>query len=287
MLSPPTSRVAAVLRLLAAHPRRGCTLTEIATQLGLNKVTCRSIVLTLADEGVLVRQPDRTFHLGPALVAFGRAAEDAFPAAHATKEHVAALAAELGCECSATVADGASITIVEWASPPGERRPGLLGHRVPCVPPFGAVQIAWRGRDEIDAWLARTPATSAYTREHFAQMLRDIRARGCSVERDSAAGTRLRSVLAAVGGEPLSAATRRMVDELIVELGHVELLAGELRPGGTYQITRIGVPVFDDSGAAAMSLAALVQSELVYDEVIAVAERLRASSAAITASARR
>jgi DNA-binding IclR family transcriptional regulator len=283
MPSPPTERVVGVLRLLAARPQEGRTLTEIAGQLGMNKVTCRSVLLALVDEGWLVRRSDRTFHLGPGLVALGRAAEDVFPAAHVAREHVTALAGILGCECSVTVADGESITIIEWASPPGERRPGLRGHRVPYMPPFGALQAAYRTRAETQAWLDRTPGGSAERRVHFAQMLDDIRARGCSIERESPAGSRLREVLVAVGGEPLSLSVRRLVDELIAELGDVEFLAAELRPGQRHHITRIAVPVFDRDGLARMSLAALVQRELEYDEVFAVVDRLRESSAAMSA----
>src|SRR5690606_18996047 len=76
--SPPTERVVAVIDLLAAHPDRRFTLTEIITQLAITKATCFSLLRTRTRAGYLVRHPDKTYGLGPALVAVGRAAQKSF-----------------------------------------------------------------------------------------------------------------------------------------------------------------------------------------------------------------
>ncbi|MFZ0833049.1 MAG: helix-turn-helix domain-containing protein, partial [Mycobacterium sp.] len=45
--SPPTERVIAVMRLLAAEPQRGYTLAEIGRALGISRATGHAILSTL------------------------------------------------------------------------------------------------------------------------------------------------------------------------------------------------------------------------------------------------
>ena len=64
--SPQTDRVVAVIELLSSGDE-GATMTEIARHLSINPATCVHVMAALTSAGVVVREPDRRYHLGPAL----------------------------------------------------------------------------------------------------------------------------------------------------------------------------------------------------------------------------
>ena len=72
--SPQTDRVVAVIELLAAS-ETGATMTEIARALDVNQASCVHMLAALEESGLVVREPDRLYHVGPALVHPGRVAE--------------------------------------------------------------------------------------------------------------------------------------------------------------------------------------------------------------------
>jgi DNA-binding IclR family transcriptional regulator len=78
--SPQTDRIVAVINFLAVDSAGGATLSEIARRLRVSKATCYPMLAALTDTGFLSRHPTRkTFHLGPALIAAGRAAAERNP----------------------------------------------------------------------------------------------------------------------------------------------------------------------------------------------------------------
>jgi DNA-binding IclR family transcriptional regulator len=80
--APAIERCVAVLNHLAERPRESFTLSQIARELDLNKATAHSLLTTLVDAGYLVRhQRDKSYGLGPALIALGNASLTAYPAA--------------------------------------------------------------------------------------------------------------------------------------------------------------------------------------------------------------
>ncbi|MEI2652590.1 MAG: helix-turn-helix domain-containing protein [Microthrixaceae bacterium] len=76
--SPQTDRVVAVIELLSSGDE-GATMTEIARHLSINPATCVHVMAALTSAGVVVREPDRRYHLGPALALPGRLAERRYP----------------------------------------------------------------------------------------------------------------------------------------------------------------------------------------------------------------
>src|ERR1700754_2565215 len=75
--SPPTKRVVAVLDFLAGHPHDRFGVSELARRLGLSKPTCLGIVTALTESDYLVRDSqDKTYRLGPALIALGHSAQE-------------------------------------------------------------------------------------------------------------------------------------------------------------------------------------------------------------------
>jgi hypothetical protein len=155
--SPPTDRVVGVLELLASRPAQAFSLSDIARALGMNKATCHAVTTSLAGADYLIRNPaDKTFTLGPALVAAGRAAEQAYPAVHLAHAEVVALAEELGVQATAAIRSEGHLVIVAQAGVGAEAAAVRTGRRIPLAPPFGGVFVAWADRAVVDDWAMRT-----------------------------------------------------------------------------------------------------------------------------------
>ncbi|MFI6584443.1 IclR family transcriptional regulator [Embleya sp. NPDC050493] len=281
--SPPTDRVIAVLDLLSAHPDREFTLTEIIRYSGISKATCHAVVRRLADAHYLLHTPTG-YSLGPALIAVGHSAERSFPAARAAQHHLVSLAEEFGVPCTAAVHDSKTITVVDAAGP---RPPGDAfgsGLRIPLVPPYGAVQIAWSGEDEIRAWLDRAPRADEEFRNRLIGELETIRRRGYDVHRESTASMRLREALYGLMREDLSASQQEAVTLLYTELSHIDSLPERLDDRTRYSVNTISAPAFDADGRTSVVLSLLMAKPLRGAEIARAGKRLLAAAADITRS---
>src|SRR5438045_1900304 len=69
MGSPPIERGILILDFLTTHPGRGFTAAELSRRLGISRSTAHSILITMADRALVLRNPDtHEYRLGPALV---------------------------------------------------------------------------------------------------------------------------------------------------------------------------------------------------------------------------
>ena len=281
--SPPTDRVIAVLGLLAASPGREFTLADVIRETGISKATCHAVVRRLVDAHYLLHTP-AGYTLGPALIAIGHSAERSFPAVRAAHRHLAPLAEEFGVPCTAAVHDTEAITIVDAAGPRPTSDTSRIGRHIPLVPPFGAVQIAWSGEDEIRAWLERSPRTDAGFRRELVGVLRTIRRRGYDVHRESTASIRLREALAALESEDLSGPQRSAVGLLYSELSRVDFLPERLDEAHRYNVNVISAPSFDAHGRTSVVVSLLMAKPLRGSEIARTGERLMTVAADITRS---
>jgi DNA-binding IclR family transcriptional regulator len=292
--SPPTGRALAVIDLLAADPEREHSLAQIVAALGVSKATCHAIVTTMVERGYLVRSPrSKGYTLGPAVIAAGSAAERANPAVHAARVAVPALARELGVECVASVLDPEFIVVVEWAPPPaapsaadGRRgRPRAAwshaGQRIPLVPPFGAVQMAWAEEASVDRWIARAPAAAT---GDLRRGLATIRARGFDVQRENVGLDRFRAALGELDLDQLSERSRAAVGQVIAELGPADEVPERLDPRARYDVNALAAPVFDADGRPVLTLSVHPSGEQSGAQVTAMGRRLRAAADELTAA---
>ncbi len=276
----------AVLDLLAAHPEREYTLTEIVAALGLSKATCHAVVITMVEHGYLARSPlTKTYALGAAVIVAGRAAEVANGALRLARGVVAQLSAELDVDAVASVIDRDMITVVEWA--PGSTVPGRdswshVGQRIPLVPPFGAVQMAWSSPERIADWQARGVATSPS--ERVAATLAAIRSRGFDVQTENVGLDRFRATLDSIDLDRLSASSRAAVGQLMAELGEIELLPAALDRRRSYNVNALSAPVFDAGGVPALTLSVHPAAAMRGGAVMAMGVRLRAIADDLTAA---
>lgn len=183
--SPGVRRVAAILNFIADHPGQAFALTDLVRALKLSRATCHALLTGLVDVGYLYRTSDKTYVLGPALIAIGRTAADHFSPLQVAQPEMRSLADEFDVVCGAYFLEGdvvhlrdraASVSHVGYPIPLGTR---MTLRTVQAVPFFASAS------KEAEAWLARTDpkpsaedtelmfAAMAFTREHgFAALVR-------------------------------------------------------------------------------------------------------------------
>lgn len=247
--SPPTRRVVGVLNLLADHPRRRLTLTEIADLLDLSAPTCLRILNELVDAAFATRDDDKTYGLGPALLRIGWSAETGLAALDLVRPHVRALHDDLGLTCILAAVNDASIILLEWigAHPPGDNR-DMVGERFPWRPPIGLVNTIWSDDETVAAWLARPPLVPIPDdRTALDALIADARRGGYVIERLGDAPATANIVLAGLAGSHLPDAVIRTIMDQLPAADWSEYLTD---PAGaaTLDIANITAPVYDRRG---------------------------------------
>jgi DNA-binding IclR family transcriptional regulator len=256
--TPAAERTVEVLNLLAANPGRPLGLSEIARRLGMSKGSAHALLTTLEAAGYLVRHPaDKTYVLGPGVVALGRAAAAAeLTALDYARPAMERLSDELGLQCLASAAIGGEIVILAKAGAAVPLGVSVeVGQRLPLVPPLGTVFVAWSTPAEIDAWLRRLGADTAEEElEQYRAAVATVRRRGYSVALEADARARLGRALAALGPDIRTEALRREVLDLVAELGHEEYILGELSGAARYHVNHLAAPVQDADGHVVLAL---------------------------------
>lgn len=281
--SPPTDRVIAIIGLLTAHPDEQFSLTDLVRRLGLSKATCYAVVQRLVESRYLVRTP-AGYTLGPELVVVGRAAERSLPGARLAHPLVAPLAEEHDAECTIGVRDGSSILVVDWGAPRNHPATSRLGERIPFVPPFGAIQVAWADEDETADWFALAPRLTPQVRRDMERALASIRARGFDVHRESEASIRVRDSLSGLDVADLSGPQREALELLFSELSEVDYLPERLEPRHRYNVNTISAAAFDGDRRPAVVLSLLFSRPMTGDDILRAGGRLVAATDEITAA---
>jgi DNA-binding IclR family transcriptional regulator len=99
---------------------------------------------------------NKTFGLGPALIAAGAVAAVHQPALDAGRRELDALSAELGLEVLLTAATEDDIIVVGRSALSTDfGRVLRVGQRVPLRPPLGTIFLAWSSEVDVERWLDR------------------------------------------------------------------------------------------------------------------------------------
>ncbi|MCL9760204.1 helix-turn-helix domain-containing protein [Frankia sp. AiPa1] len=311
--SPQTERLLNLIDLLASRPSDGLALAEIARAVGVSKATVHPMVVALTRRGWLLRHPElRTYRLGPALVAAGRAAAQGNTALDLARPVARDLAADTGVPCVALVAGGIpgeddDLLVGEIGLPSaGAARPASvtfgmhtlrLGDRIRPRPPLGAVSVAWADEAAAQAWLARLgPDRPADALARLTPGLAGIRSRGWAVEIEDHLYERLSSLLSELDEDQVSdAAHTAALRRLMADVGRAFNLAGTLPatvdPAAEYRPTSINAPVFDAGGSVVVVLCLIFGLErrrngpLPGSTVLELGERVRAAADSVTVAA--
>jgi len=276
--SPPTERVIAVINLLTAHPQRRFTLTDITRQLDITKATCHVLLRSLTGAGYLVRHPDKTYTLGPALVAAGRVAQQSFSALGAARSEMELLADRYDAVVSAAASVGDELVVVERVGSTDAADRLEVGHRIPFMPPFGLPFVAWGGEGALEEWIGRSgrPAGPGEL-DRWAEVCVGLRSLGYGVEDMAESSGRVRRLVGELADEQLTPSVKQLLNRLIDEIGPSHYLPSDLRGAAKLPVSVIFAPVLGPTGQAEMSIALNMFREMTPRQVKHAGEEIAAT----------
>jgi DNA-binding IclR family transcriptional regulator len=264
--------VVALVEILAARPNEALTLADVTRRLGVNKSTCYSMLQALTEVGWLLRDPfGKTYRLGPALVAVGRAASSGFPALDFVRPAMIELSRGLGSHCVALAVAPDHVTVVDQVR--DVRAVGApIGHGyIPLRPPFGAAVAAWSPPAVAERWLSLAPPG---TSDRYAAALEVVRRRGFVVELAEPSWT-----------PPTNPTSLPEVVEQLARLLSPDVLPTALSAARSYAVSAINAAVVDPSGMVVLVVSLMgFPGPLTGAEVEVAGERLRSATAMVTAA---
>jgi DNA-binding IclR family transcriptional regulator len=255
--APAASRAVAIVAFLTAHPSRGFTISELVHHLDMNIASAHATLAVLSDGGFVVRDTaHRTYRLGPALVATGRAAHDQHPAIAATVAEAEVLGAELDTEVHVTALAGRDLVMVARCGrtpPPGRHH---LGNRTPLLAPLDTVYVAWAAPDVADEWIERSGAPAEVAHRYRA-VLAETRANGFSVNGPFLASAEMAKIVTRLRSRPVDDAPRRELARLMHASDDLTILLADRPPDEPVPYKAVAAPVFDPTGRALLAISAL------------------------------
>lgn len=279
--SPPTQRVVAILDFLARHPNDSFGLSELARRTDLSKPTCLGILTSLVDADYLLRDAqDKTYRLGPRLIALGHTAQESMRVNPAAREELRRLSDAFGTTAALAAVIDDRITLLELAGPQdlGVR----VGQSYPFAPPVGLMFVLWDD-DALRAWLAREPTIPLRTdSERLERVIHDCRESGYLVERMTPGGRRLYALMAGMSST-LPDELRALLGEMISDIGERVYLRSEASGGRQRSdISVISAPVYDHHGHQAMVVSLQIGRALTDAEIGKHARGLLTAARALT-----
>lgn len=246
--APSVRRLAAIMRFLAERPDEAFSLSEIARSTDLSAATAHSMLLGLADEGLLLRDPrSKKYSLGPLLVRLGEAAASRpHDVVTLARDELHDVAQSLGRQATLTRVVGGHILIVAKEGDPGPWGMSVqIGQRLPMTPPLGSVFVAWASRTAIERWLRSVSGTpSQLSLQRCSEALSTVRRRGYAVSLN--VGDTQRSLLHRAGGVE----AHPDLDELLESSYFVD----QVDDDQTYALRQLAAPVFDSTGEVTVAL---------------------------------
>jgi DNA-binding IclR family transcriptional regulator len=281
--SNPTERVMRLLDLLRAHAGTGMRFADLARAGDVSQATCHAILLTLADAGYVVRDPDtRTYTLGPALVALGVAAAASFPEVRAARPELDRLSAATGFSVSAARVVDDAITVLAVVGPRREALPIREGTKVPFAPPFGAIHVAWDDATAVDEWISRAPSP-ALSGERLRAVVADHRHSRVAVAPYTHSSVRLREALGELAADTRADHVRARTLELLAAIDELDYTSDALARADRLPVNTLTAPVFDHTGRVVFAVAVHVADpELQVATIDTLAGTLRAAAARMT-----
>lgn len=248
------ARAMSVINYMTVQPRSAFTLSELSKALDVSPASMSSILLALLDAGYIVRHArHRTYELGPALVAAGHSAAQRHPEIEAARPEMVRLAATFGGECIGSAAVGEDIMILSIEGrPTGRTRQTWIGQRVPLMPPFGQIFVAWASETEIDKWIGRLgPHAEPTLREDLRASLAEVRIRGLTIGLHNDPVEEVIGLIHESTEHP-SQIHDRLIDAIPAQVRGYTLHSIDL--DGRYDVANLAVPVFGPDGSVVFAM---------------------------------
>ncbi len=233
--SPAVGRTVAVLNLFADHPTQAFTLTDIITTLRLSRATCHALLVALTNANYLYRRVDKSYVIGPALVAIGKVAHDNFSPLEVARLEMRKLADEFEAIGTALFREKQDLVLRAQAGSVfhvGSLHP--IGQRVSMMSPWGALFYAAAYPETPHRW---APAIG--------------------IDPDSEQGAAIRDVTEAIqrrgymfGVNDVAQAERSMTPSFYEPSARTNFFVSDLEPTKLYSLAFIMAPVRDAKGVA-------------------------------------
>lgn len=280
--SPPTQRVVAILDFMAEHPHDRFGLSELARHVGLAKPTCLGIVTTLTESGYLVRDSrDKTYRLGPSLIALGHIAQESMRVSPAAREELRRLSGTFSTTAALAAVVDDRITLLELVGPPGADVGVQVGQSYPFAPPVGLMFVLWDD-DALRDWLSRAPTIPLRTdTQRLHRVIAECRTAGYLVERLTPGGRRLYALMAGMSSK-LPDELRALLGELISDIGERVYLRSEAEARQRHDISVISAPVYDHHRRQIMVVSLQIGRAMTDSEIARHAKGLTATADALT-----
>lgn len=242
------SRSMDIIDFLAAFPTRAFTLSEIARAAKINVASCHAVLSALVGRGYATRSADeKSYRLGPALVAVGHAAIKSQPLLVRAQDAAKKLSRDLGLAVLLTTQAGDDILAVSAVAAPSGKSPSMrVGERIPLVPPIGAPFLAWSSQEAIDAWIGRmAPAGNRKFVEEWRQDLALVRRRGYQVTLRTANSSSVATLMANVASSRKAPEYKDRAIEQIHAWDERIFHPRAIEAKESYLVALIAAPIFD------------------------------------------
>lgn len=267
---------------MAEHPHDRFGLSELARHVGLAKPTCLGIVTTLTESGYLVRDSrDKTYRLGPSLIALGHIAQESMRVSPAAREELRRLSGTFSTTAALAAVVDDRITLLELVGPPGADVGVRVGQSYPFAPPVGLMFVLWDD-DALRDWLSRAPTIPLRTdTQRLDRVIAECRTAGYLVERLTPGGRRLYALMAGMSSK-LPDELRALLGELISDIGERVYLRSEAEARQRHDISVISAPVYDHHRRQIMVVSLQIGRAMTDSEIARHAKGLTATADALT-----
>lgn len=251
------SRSIEIIELLATFPERAFSLSEIVKATKINIASCYAILNALTDKGYLVRTPkQKTYQLGPSLIAVGYAAEKSQPIVERATQAARSLFADLGIPVMlSTVVGDELLAVVSFEDTKGNDAGMRVGERLPLMAPIGTPFLAWAGEEAVQEWIGRrsTPLNPNLL-EALHRDLALTRERGYHVALRPQEPRTIGALMSEMARSNSIADYKDEVREVIQTFTEKMCEPVELEPDGQYDVLLIAAPIFDQNGQTLFNL---------------------------------
>ena len=242
-----------ILDLLATFPEKGFTLSEIARATNINIASCHAVLIALTERGYLTRSANqRTFSLGPALIAVGQAALKSQPIVDRALELGEQMVADLNLAVLLSAEVGEEILAVVSLPNAAGRDAGMrVGERLPLVAPIGVPFLAWSSGAVVDAWLDRRESPlDSVMREEVKSDLRLTRQRGYQISLRGERGPSIGALINDLANSRQISDYKGEVAGVINTLTSYRSQPTQIVDNELYDVLLIAAPIFDHGGEA-------------------------------------
>ncbi|MCU1482202.1 MAG: transcriptional regulator, IclR family [Subtercola sp.] len=243
--APAVGRAVELLNYMTVNPLSEFTQSELANALDISPASMSSILLSLTNSGYLTRHPThKTFELGPALVALGYAASLRHPVVELARPDMAALAA-FGTECIGSAVVGDEIVNLAIEGQVRARTRELrIGQRIPLVPPYGHVFLAWSTPAVVSRWIDRIESDNdSPSRSALEHSLHLVRERGFALALDNEHVSAVQKLVDQSARQPRDADVHERLSRLI-SANADDYMLSEVDPAERYLINNVAAPIF-------------------------------------------